>query len=298
MKNNIVSADSKQFNRLKVITLILAILVCFTVICGFICVYKFYNKEREMAGSIDSLKQSINELEVRLDELNPQLDDEAKTFISDCNNDNYDLIFVGNSITRHPLADYWWSNERGMASSTTGKDYVHLTETALSSRMGGTKVNGYALNFAIWETQINDRSETYPVLDKYFQKGSYLDCVVVQLGENVNDASGVNSTYRNDYKNLIEHIKEKAPKAQIITVGDFWADTSKDSIKEEVAKEENVTYLDLSTIQGDKEYEAGMGTLVDGDDGKKHRINHLGVANHPGDKGMKWIAKKIVKAIR
>ena len=37
--------------------------------------------------------------------------------------------------------------------------------------------------------------------------------------------------------------------------------------------------------------------MVKEDDGKDHEIKHAGVAKHPGDTGMKWIAERIVEAI-
>ena len=207
---------------------------------------------------------------------------------------------MGNSITRHPLADYWWSDKRGMAATDQSKDYVHVAASELQAygpaRLKATAdaaINFYAFNYSIWETQSNDRAETYPTLDKYLTKATNIDCIVLQLGENVYDTS----TYENDYKALIAHIKEKAPKARIITVGDFWADLTKDTIKSNVAKESGVTYIDLSKIQDQPSYEAGMGTMVEGDDGKEHEIQHTGVASHPGDKGMRWIGKKLAEAI-
>lgn len=82
-----------------------------------------------------------------------------------------------------------------------------------------------------------------------------------------------------------------------ITDGDFWADDTKDAVKKSAAEETGVTYVDLAEIQDNPNYEADMGTMVEGDDGKEHEIEHSGVAMHPGDTGMKWIAKKIVEAI-
>lgn len=96
---------------------------------------------------------------------------------------------------------------------------------------------------------------------------------------------------------MIQHIKEEALNAQIITVGDLWADDTKDAVKKSAADEAGVTYVELAEIQDDPNYEAGMVMMVEGDDGKEHEIEHSGVAKHPGDTGMKWIAKKIVEKI-
>lgn len=40
-----------------------------------------------------------------------------------------------------------------------------------------------------------------------------------------------------------------------------------------------------------------MGTVVFDKDGKKHLIEHDGVAKHPGDKGMEAIAGKVVEKL-
>jgi lysophospholipase L1-like esterase len=237
-----------------------------------------------------------------MEELSPSLDDEAKTFLANCDDDHYNILFIGNSITRHEITSYWWSDGRGMAATSQDTDYVHQTEKLLPDKLHGLKpvaetVNGYAFNYSVWETNAHDRAQTYPVMDKFMTEGKELDVVVLQLGENVSDANTDGSTYESDYAELIQHIKEKAPNAQIVTVGDFWADDTKDAVKKSAAEEAGVTYVDLSEIQDNPNYEAGMGTIVEGDDGKEHEIEHSGVAKHPGDTGMKWIAERIVEAI-
>ena len=189
-----------------------------------------------------------------------------------------------------------------MAATSQESDYVHQTESLLADKLEelkpGTKgINGHAFNYSVWETNAHDRAQTYPVMDKYMTKGGELDVVVLKLGENVSDASADGSTYESDYAELIWHIKEEAPNAQIITVGDFWADDTKDAVKKSAADEAGVAYVDHAEIQDDQNYEAGMGMVVEGDDGKEHEIEHSGVAKHPGDTGMKWIAKKIVEKI-
>ena len=57
----------------------------------------------------------------------------------DWNSDDYNYLAIGNSITIHPLNEYWW-NECGMAATTVENDYVHLVASALDA-------NYYAYNF-------------------------------------------------------------------------------------------------------------------------------------------------------
>ena len=76
-----------------------------------------------------------------------------------------------------------------------------------------------------------------------------------------------------------------------------WADDTKDAVKRSAAEEAGVTNVDLAEIRDDPNYEVGMGTMVEGDDGKEHEIEHPGVAKHPEDTGMKWIAKKMALSL-
>ena len=267
------------------------------------CGYRIYRHEQSQNQTIKSLTESIGELNVKLVTQSVDLDKEAKKFLSKCDDRHYNLLFIGNSITKHPLADYWWSDKRGMAATSVDKDYVHVTEKLISDKIPKLKktaekgLNADAIAFSYWESLQHDRAETYPLVDKYFTSGKYIDCIVLQLGENVSDADNADSTYELDYRELIEHLKKKAPNARIITVGCFWKNKTRDDVKKSVANEENVAYVDLTEIADNPEYEAGIGTLVDGDDGKKHRIEHDGVSKHPGDKGMEWIGEKVAEAI-
>ena len=127
-------------------------------------------------------------------------------------------------------------------------NYLRAIPKLHELKPGEETVNGYAFNYSVWETNAHDRAQTYPVMDKYMTEGGGLDVVVLQLGENVSDASADGSTYESDYAELIQHIKEEAPNAQIVTVGDFWADDTKDAVKKSAADETGVTYVDLAEI--------------------------------------------------
>ena len=267
------------------------------------CGYRLYKHVRTQDEGISSLQQQLYSANLRLDKISPSIDADAEKFIKNCDQKHYNILFIGNSITRHAYADYWWSDKRGMASSSLGKDYVHQTVKKLDSygiesiKRGATDgLNFYAANCSVWEHNPNDREESYPVIDKYFPKEN-LDCLVLQFGENVADADDSNSTFESDYKTLIDHIKEELPKTQIITIGTFWEDEIREKVKKKVADEEGVDYVDLSEIADKPYYEAGIGTKVEGDDGKIHEIEHSGVAIHPGDRGMNWIAKALSQEI-
>ena len=259
-----VEHNLDKLSRSVLLLRVLSICLIVTVIVGGLgagyCGYKLYRKVQGQADTIELSRERINTLEIRMEELSPSLDDEAKTFLANCDDDHYNILFIGNSITRHEITSYWWSDGRGMAATSQETDYVHQTETLLADKLrelkpGAKGIYGYAFNYSILETNAHDRAQTYPVMDKYMTEGGGLDVVVLQLGENVSDASVDDNTYESDYAELIQHIKEEAPNAQIITVGDFWADDTKDAVKKSAAEEAGITYVDLSEIQDNPNYE-------------------------------------------
>lgn len=174
-----------------------------------------------------------------------------------------------------------------MAASALENDYVHLVEKGLEEN----DVTTCAYNFSVWETMATDRAETLILLDPYLS--NYLDLVTIQLGENVDDTT----TFESDFEYLITYIKDHATNADIYIVGDFWK-SSTDALKQMAAENMGVNYVSLAEIQGISEYQVGKGTIVYGEDGSEHLIEHDGVASHPGDKGMEYIANAILDAIR
>jgi hypothetical protein len=176
-----------------------------------------------------------------------------------------------------------------MAASVPEKDYVHLIEAGLKKHEG--KVTSHVYNFCAWETSASDRAETLMQLDVFLS--DKIDLITIQLGENAGDVS----TYESDFEELIAYIQEKAPKASIYIVGDFWSYEDRDEQKETAAESMKIPYISLSEIKDNKDYQVGLGTTVYGDDGESHVVEHNGVAKHPGDKGMAYIAEEVLRAI-
>lgn len=100
-------------------------------------------------------------------------------------------------------------------------------------------------------------------------------------------------TYEDDFNELITYLKKRSPKAKIIMIDDFWENKNRLNVKKRVALYNKVSFLDLSEILGKDEYMCGLNTVVMGNNGEKHIVNHKGVAMHPNDRAMQYIAKKI-----
>ena len=205
--------------------------------------------------------------------------------VSDAATDAFTYLAIGNSITLHGEASYWW-NECGMAASVPEKDYVHLVSTGLQTKVG--KVNTVVHQFFVWEAQAHDRSETLCLLDA--KLNNHVDLITVQLGENVQEFS----TFERDLTELLEYLRRKAPHARIIMLGDFW-DTKRNGMRKRAAEASGSEFADISQIIGDTQYQCGMGSTVYGNDGNVHTVDHSGVAMHPGDKGMRFIADTVLR---
>ena len=87
-------------------------------------------------------------------------------------------------------------------------------------------------------------------------------------------------------------------KAQIIVIGDFWDTGTKDEMKSVACVNTGVSFISLDEIKNKPEYECEIGTEVYDSDGQSHIVEHKGVSLHPNDKGMKWIADRIVEEVK
>ena len=237
----------------------------------------------DCAKRIKALERRVSELERKISALPPSPEAEKSVWPRD----TFNYLAIGNSLTRHGICKYWW-NLVGMAASDADHDYFHLVIRGLESRHG--KVTARPFNFSTWERTGHDRDQTFASLDKVLD--DRVSLVTIQLGENVVDRS----TFAEDYVSLIEHIRRKTGgKAQIIVIGDFWTD---DPVRAEAAQKCGVDYASLKEALNEPRYRSRIGAVVYDAKGKPHTVGHKGVARHPGDEGMAFIAGKVLEKVR
>ena len=269
----------EKTNKKKFIGIGIFILIVGLICCSYVGM-TFINHEKNQ-------NQKISDLEGEIQVLSEELDLYTSASSINWSDNGFNYLAIGNSITIHGICDYWW-NEVGMAASDDEHDYYHLVVDSLEKKYNNVK--SYAYNFATWEIQSTDRDESFMLIDAYLNKK--IDLVTIQLGENAYDLT----TFETDYESLIKYIKEKAPNAQIIVVGDFWGEENRDTMKINAANACNVIYVSLEEIKDNVDYQCGLGTIVYDENGVEHIVEHSGVASHPSDKGMEYIAKKIIEA--
>lgn len=193
-------------------------------------------------------------------------------------------VAVGNSITWHPNNDNW-PGEWGMAATSPEKDYVHVLNHELRNNFDSAS---FKIAWAVdWETNHTNYDLSY--FDSFFDGDE--DLVVIRLGENVKDTSN----YQSDFLKLIQHLKELSPHAKFVISGIFMSESNdlkyKESIQQNVSKSENCIWVPINHLDT-KENRNTVGSIVNG-----NKIENQTVANHPGDNGMKAIAKAILDAL-
>ncbi len=196
------------------------------------------------------------------------------------------VLVLGNSITKHPVTSYWWG-EWGMAASTKENDFVHKLEKMLRTTNPNCTVEGYQ----IWDWELNHTTYDKSKLDTFFISKPNL--VIIRLGENVENLTNFDVSLQD----LVDYIKGKVPDARIIITGVFWTFAAKDSIFSAVARSNNLTFVELSSlnIAANKAF---MGATVYDAMGNTHYIDNQLVADHPNDIGMTAIANAIFRAIK
>ncbi|MBR4072907.1 MAG: SGNH/GDSL hydrolase family protein [Clostridia bacterium] len=203
-------------------------------------------------------------------------------FVSFDNEQNSGLriMFMGNSITLHGIKhDIGWHNHWGMAASAKEKDYVHIIEKEVK------KIHSDATfcicQVANWERGYKNGKELYSLYEPARDFGA--DIIIARLIENCPYVDFDADVFKTEYLNLIKYLSKSDTKV-ILTTG-FWKHTGDEAIRE-LGKENGIPVVELGDLGEDESMKAiGL-------------FEHSGVANHPGDKGMKYIANRIFTELK
>lgn len=267
--------NSDKSRRAKLITC-MCVIIAIILSAGAFVGYRLIRHEKKQSAEIQSLLASISKLSAEM----------KATSMNDVEwlDNGFNYLAIGNSIA---LSGGLWN--RGMAASDIEHDYFHIVSSYIKAR--NDEFMGLVHNFSVWE-RYGYRDETLPYLDHYLSPK--LDLITIQLAENAVDLT----TYEEDYESLINYIKGKAPKARILVIGDFWTRDNRNDLKIKAVNATGVEFISLEGIADNNDYYCGMGTVIFRKDGKKHIVEHRGVAIHPGDKGMQAIANRIILALQ
>lgn len=207
--------------------------------------------------------------------------------------ENFDYVALGNSVTCNEISELWWSNW-GMAATTEENDYVHIVSRWLEGQ-SAKPVTTTVLDIKKWEVA-PDRNAALDDYDKYFNE--HTDLVTLQTGENITEGK---ETLGTDYPALVKRIREKAPNAQILMLGEvLWPKDDIEAAKHAACDQNGITFIDVSDFLAAYEedtFRSSLGTQVYGADGNLHAIDNEVVAAHPDDEGMANIAQHFIDNI-
>lgn len=185
------------------------------------------------------------------------------------------LLILGNSITRHgPNPGIGWDADWGMAASDIDHDYVHLIQSDLTA--AGKKVLTMVRSASVWEK--NHAEENH--LDDYLTEHEFeADLILFRIGENVPKTSDM-ELFAVRLREFIDYVNPK--KSPIVFTSTVWDSEMRNAPIRALAEELGMPFIDLTEI-GRRDDLMAIGLF-----------EHKGVAMHPGDAGMRYIADAVL----
>ena len=196
------------------------------------------------------------------------------------------VLFLGNSITLHePAPDIGWTGNWGMAATAAEKDYVHLL-TADLAKAAGRPPETMVRNIADFE---RGHADYDIVAGLKAELALRADIVIVAIGENVPELADekAQTGFAGAMARLLTALKAHGQPALFVR-SCFWPHAVKDGILGKACADAGGTFVDIAALGNDASNAARA----------ERKIDHAGVAGHPGDKGMRAIADALFAAIQ
>lgn len=195
---------------------------------------------------------------------------------------DFTVLIYGNSIALHgPASKIGWTNNWGMAASSAETDFAHLVVRGLEGHKGKTarfRIRNLANAF---ERRFQECDVEREFAQDLALKPDYL---VIAVGENVDRFPNADAevAYRKRLSELGACFLKVNPNVRIVYRSPFWRNPKKDFLTRCAAEEVKAAYVDAGFV-GEDSANRAIGLFA-----------HSGVANHPGDLGMRRIADAIL----
>ncbi len=191
------------------------------------------------------------------------------------------IMFVGNSITMHGIAQsIGWNGCYGMAASSEDNDYVHILMNMVRNQ--NPNISYCICQVCEWESDYKNGESMYHLYEN--ARDFEADVIVMRAIENCSAKDFDADVFKKQYEKLISFLNPSGNSKLILTTG-FWKHPGDDKIIE-YAKEKSLPLIYLGDLGEDDNMKA-IG-----------KFKHEGVANHPGDLGMKTIAQRIFDKLK
>jgi len=196
-------------------------------------------------------------------------------------NGNPKIMFVGNSITLHErLESIGWYGNWGMAASKKENDYVHLVMADVLKKHPDASF--CIVQAAIWErTYKNCDYEGNFASAKNFKP----DIIICCLSANIPTDEFEHDAYVENLGKLHAYLSGGKTDVKIIQSSSFFNNVEKSEGSKAYCEKVGAYFVNISDISQSDENLA-----ID-------KFEHGGVQIHPGDKGMKLIAERIIETL-
>ena len=195
--------------------------------------------------------------------------------------DDLRILFVGNSITCHGIKpEIGWLNHWGMAASKRENDYVHLC----ISKIRETRPRAAFCICQAWQWEADYKNGSAKQQLYEAARSFHADIIVMRVVENCAVDACDREIFIQEYDSLIRYLNPDGKAKVILTTG-FWRHPA-DALIREYAQDRKMQLCELGDL-GEQDEMKAVGQFA-----------HEGVANHPGDLGMRMIAERICGAIQ
>ena len=190
------------------------------------------------------------------------------------------IMFVGNSMTLHGIAPaIGWFNECGMAASAPENDYVHILKEKVLAV--DPDASFFICQAADWERGYKNGASTY---QKYEAARNFdADVIIFRCIENCPKGDFEADVFLRELDAFLKFLNADGEGKVIITTG-FWRHPGDEQLRA-YAKDNSLPKVELGDL-GERDDMKAIGLF-----------EHVGVANHPGDLGMKTMADRIAKEL-
>ena len=196
----------------------------------------------------------------------------ANAFLYNNEKNKLKILFVGNSIAKHgPKPSIGWTNDCGMAASSTERDYVHLIVKRIMDKYDRDVSFGIA-QVAQYERNFFEQTPE----ENYAEARDFdADLILMFFGANVPKTYDVDEnpskTFTRAYEDMRNYLSRDGKAAVYHAMG-FYIRPVLDAEKKAVAEKYGEEFIDIKDIQD--------------------RTDVRGMFNHPNDLGMQLLADR------
>lgn len=190
------------------------------------------------------------------------------------------IMFIGNSITWHgPAPHIGWYGDWGMAASAREKDYVHLIMKYIKEKYPDAYF--CVIQAAEWERNYKECK-----LDELFSEAkSFMpDIIITRLSENIFAEDFDCNLLVEKMNELHKYFAYEKDEVKILVTSNLFNNQIKDEALKKYAERFAAEYVYIDDY-------------CKNEDNKALEFEHEGVRLHPGDKGMRFIADRIIDTL-